>query len=817
MTDPTEVYEKLGAFYLGRDDEEAPLLYDSRDLLTHAVCVGMTGSGKTGLCIGLLEEAAIDGVPAIVVDPKGDLGNLLLTFPDLAPSDFEPWVSPEDAHRKGITTAALAEAEAKKWREGLASWDQSPERIQRLRDAAEFTIFTPGSDAGEQLSIIKSFDAPGPQIRQERDLFQERIETAVTSLLGLIGVDADPIQSREHVLLSTILSEAWTRGVNVDLTALITLVQRPPFERVGVMDLEVFYPESERFKLSMQLNNLVASPSFASWSSGRPLNVQDLLYTQDGRPRIAILSIAHLSDQERMFFVSLLFNEVLGWVRTQPGSTNLRALLYMDEMHGFIPPVANPPSKRPLLSLMKQARAFGLGVVLATQNPVDLDYKALSNAGTWFIGRLQTAQDKARLLDALHGASDSASGSFDRDVVGDLISGLGKRRFLLHNVHEGAPLVFQTRWVMSYLRGPLVRDEIRALTPDRRAPEAGADEAAQPPAPPTEAPSAPSPTAAPTAPAASAPDLPARVEQRYVRVDPTMVVTDASLVYQPAVFGTAAVTFHHAKSGLVRERRAARIATFTDAGELRAWPDALPTHADPERFDTSPDPGVTFASLPSVATKSTSFTTWKNGFADFAYDNERETVLYSAALDEFARPSEDERAFRIRLSALARERRDDQADDLRRRYASRVDRIDERIRTAERRVDREKAQARRASVDAGTRAGVAVFDAIFGRRRSVARGTASSIRAGARAREQRADVAEAEARLDELESERTALLAELEAETQRVGTRTDPRNEQFQRVEVAPRRRDVSDASAILLWLPLAVTSDGARLAFQMD
>ena len=813
MTDPTAIYEKLGAFYLGRQlDDEAPLLYDSRDLLTHAVCVGMTGSGKTGLCVGLLEEAAIDGVPAIVIDPKGDLGNLLLTFPDLAPEDFEPWVRQEDARRQGIEPAELARREAGKWREGLASWDQPAERIRRLREAADFAIYTPGSDAGLTLSIVKSFDPPSAVIQSERDLLRERIETAVTSLLDLIGIDADPIQSREHVLLSTILAESWNRGAAIDIAGLVHAVQQPPFEKVGVLDLDAFYPERERFKLSMQLNNLVASPAFESWASGEPLDIQNLLYTDEGRPRIAILSIAHMSEEERMFFVSLVFNEVLGWVRTQPGSTNLRALLYMDEIHGFIPPVANPPSKRPLLSLMKQARAFGLGIVLATQNPVDLDYKALSNAGTWFIGRLQTAQDKARLLDALDGASAAASGAFDRDRVGTVISGLGKRQFLLHNVHEGDPTVFQTRWVMSYLRGPLVRDEIRELMDGRRGDSV-----------PNEASSSSDPVSAAVAPPAEAtaddhtrPQLPARIPQRFARVDAS-IAQGADILYRPAILGTADVSFHHTKSGLVVQRHVSRIATFSDSGALNPWDVAITTLARPDDFAGEPDPSAGFAQVPAVGTKTTSFTTWKNAFSDFVYGTERHEVLYSRSLDEFARPGEDERGFRVRLTNLARSHRNEAADTIRSRYRRRVERAEDEIRAAKRRVDREKAQATRAKVDAGTRAGVAVLDAIFGRRRSVARGTASSLRASARAREQREDVVEAKARLDELESDRDAIVAELEAELDALGERLDPTKEVFERLEVAPRRRDVSGTAVVLLWLPVAITDSGARLAFRLD
>src|SRR5436190_10373430 len=414
-------FEKLGAFYLGRpydlqtkQPKEGLLLYDSKDLVTHAVCVGMTGSGKTGLCIDLLEEAAIDGIPAIIIDPKGDLSNLMLTFPNLAPQDFEPWVNAEDAQKKGLSPADYAKQQSELWTKGLSDWGQDGDRIKRLRDAADFRIFTPGSNAGIPVSILKSFDAPPPIIREDNELLGERINTTTTSLLGLLGIEADPIRSREHILISNILNLDWSAGRNLDIAGLIQKIQAPPMTKIGVMDLDSFFPAKERFELAMSLNNLLASPSFASWMEGESLDIQQILYTSNGKPRHAIFSIAHLGNAERMFFVSLLLNQVLGWMRTQSGTTSLRALLCMDEVVGYMPPVAAPPSKRPLLTLLKQARAFGLGVVLATQNPVDLDYKGLANVGTWYLGRLQTERDKARLLDGLEGA---AGGKLDRAAL----------------------------------------------------------------------------------------------------------------------------------------------------------------------------------------------------------------------------------------------------------------------------------------------------------------------------------------------------------------------------------------------------------------
>ncbi len=482
-------FEKLGLFYLGRRYDmdarkslDEPVLYESRDLVTHAVCVGMTGSGKTGLCLSLVEEAAIDGVPVIAIDPKGDLGNLLLTFPDLSAKSFRPWIDEDEARRAGQDPDAFAQAEADRWRAGLAEWGQDESRIQRLREAAEFAIYTPGSRAGLPVSILSTFAAPPAAARDDAEALSERAGNTATGLLSLAGVDPQP-RSREHTLLASLFAASWSAGADLDLASLIQQVRTPPFQRVGVVDLESFFPAKERFELAMRLNGLLAAPGFEQWMEGAPLDLASLLYTAKGRPRVAIFSIAHLGDAERMFFVSLLLNQVVSWMRGQTGTTSLRAMLYMDEIVGYFPPVANPPSKRPLLTLLKQGRAFGIGVVLATQNPVDLDYKGLANTGTWFLGRLQTERDKARLLDGLEGA---AAGSIDRSETDRLLSALDKRVFLLHNVHEKAPVVFQTRWALSYLRGPLSRDQIRALTPASRveAPAAGG------------APSVPSPKAA---------------------------------------------------------------------------------------------------------------------------------------------------------------------------------------------------------------------------------------------------------------------------------------------------------------------------------
>ncbi|HEY4594276.1 MAG TPA: ATP-binding protein, partial [Thermoanaerobaculia bacterium] len=705
MANDIAAYEKLGAFYLGRpydaargEAAPAPLLYDSRDLLTHAVAVGMTGSGKTGLLIGLLEEAAIDHIPALVIDPKGDLADLLLTFPDLRPADFAPWVDPDAAARAGLTPETFAAKEAEAWRNGLARWDQNGERIARLRDAAEFALYTPGSEAGLQISILSSLAAPPPEVLADGDLLRERVGTLVASLLALLDVDSDPIQGREHILLANIFDTAWREGRGLDLAALIQQIQKPPMERVGVMDLETFFPAKDRFGLAMAFNNLLGSPNFAAWLRGEPLDVDRLLYTASGKPRIAVFSIAHLSDRERMFFVALLLNQTLGWMRAKAGTTSLRAILAIDEVFGYMPPVAEPPSKRPLLTLLKQARAFGLGVVLASQNPVDIDYKGLSNVGTWFLGRLQTERDKQRLMDGLEGAA--AGGSFDRARIEQILSGLTNRVFLLHDVHQDEPVLFQTRWTLSYLRGPLTRPEIkRLMDPVKQAPPAAPVKAQEP----TGAPAPPSAAVPAAAAKEVAPVLPPDVPQRFllVRAKPEGVV------YAPRLFAAATVHYQDAKLGVEHAEEVSLLAALTDDGV--DWYAAQVVELGKDDLESEPVAGSRFAPLPDAAVKAKSYDAWRKALEDCLFRTRKCDLFRSAALAEASKPGESERDFRIRLTETAREARDEQVAALRKKYGVKIAQLQERIRRAGQEREKQQAQASQQTLSTVVSAGAAVL------------------------------------------------------------------------------------------------------------
>jgi DNA helicase HerA-like ATPase len=815
-----QAWEKLGSFYLGRRYDAAasrvtdePVFYDAKDLTTHAVCVGMTGSGKTGLCLGLLEEAAIDGVPAIAIDPKGDLGNLLLTFPALQPSDFEPWISADEAGRKGRTVTEHARDVAETWRKGLADWAQDGERIRRMRETTEFVIYTPGSTAGRPLSLLRSLDAPPPALLADADALRERVLGAASGLLTLVGIEPDPIRSREHILLSTLLDQAWREGRNLEIAELVRRIQKPGFDRIGVIDLETFYPANDRFALAMTLNNLLASPGFAAWMEGESLDINRLFWTESGRPRIAILSIAHLSDAERMFFVTLLLNEVVAWMRTQPGSASLRALLYMDEVFGFFPPVANPPSKVPMLTLLKQARAFGLGVVLATQNPVDLDYKGLSNAGTWFLGRLQTERDKQRVLDGLESAAAGTSG-FNREAADAVLSNLPGRVFLLHNVHEDGPVLMHTRWALSYLRGPMTREEIRRLTPARaEAPQAAA-------VPPGAAPRAPhvattgASAASGTAASASAglspnrPVVAADVAEQFVFPTRTL---GGTRVYRPALAARVHCHFVDAKLRIDEWRDVGYVAPLDAATVSSPWAHAsrAPAHASPSN---EPAPGFVFAELPALAQRAATWKSWQKGAADHALRTESLTRFRSTELGETSLPDEGEAQFRVRLSLTAREQRDAAVEKMRSRYAARLRQLEQRLRTAEERVAREQAQYQQQKMQTAISVGATVLGAVFGRKMSragtVGRAT-SAARGAGRIGQQREDVGRAQDNVETVLAEQQELARQIEAESAELQTKFDPAALTFETVEIKPRKSDLATLALLLLWIPFEVMTDG--------
>ncbi|MEL6444919.1 MAG: DUF87 domain-containing protein [Bacteroidota bacterium] len=812
-------FEGLGTFYLGTPVDpatgerlaerpaDAPVLYDAADLTTHAAIIGMTGSGKTGLGIGLIEEAALDRIPVIAVDPKGDLGNLLLTFPDLAPGDFAPWVDAQEAQRQGRTTDEHAAATADLWTNGLAKWGQTAERIQRLRATADLAIYTPGSSAGLPLSVLKSFDPPSDALRPnadrwDTDLYRERIEATVSGVLALAGVEADPMQAPEHIFLARVVGDAWAAGRSLTLADLIRALQAPPFEQLGVLDVDTFFPERDRGKLAMRLNGLLASPGFAAWGEGEPLDVARLLHRQDGTPRVSICSIAHLGEAERQFFVTKLLTELIAWMRQQPGTGSLRAILYMDEVFGYLPPQGNPPTKPLFLTLLKQARAYGVGLVLATQNPVDLDYKALSNCGTWFVGRLQTERDKARLLDGLEGATP---GGLDRSTMDTLLSGLGKRRFLLHNVHESAPQVFETRWVLSYLAGPLTRTQIGTLMEGRVETESQGNGAAEPVAAHQASQVADRNETSSTG-DGGRPAIPGDVPEVFLTT--TEGSDGTGLTYVPMLLAHAEVPF--ARKSLDLDHTASTVLLAEVDGDAPDFENAEPLASKPTT-ETRPHDGTAFAPLPSTFADAGSYAKWERALKRWLQHERPLTLFQHKGLKATSQPGEDERAFRARLADLARTDRDRRKADLRERFQKKLDALETKMRAAEERVAREASQASQKKLDTVVNVGVSLLGAFLGSRR-MSRTTVNKIgtaaRSAGRMRKESDDVARAEKKLDDLKAQYADLDAELIRELEMVDLDA-PEIQPLETVEVKAKQTDMHVGTLALAWVPYARDADG--------
>ncbi len=799
-------YEKLGAFYLGKVFDAGagklssdPLLYDSRDLTTHAVCVGMTGSGKTGLCLAMLEEAAIDGIPAICIDPKGDLGNLMLTFPNLAPRDFAGWVDGGEAQRKGLSIDDYAAKVAEQWRAGLAEWDQKPERIQKFRDAVDVAIYTPGSDSGLPLSILQSLSPPAGELLADEAALAERISSVISGLLTLLGRDADPLKSRDHILLSNLLDHAWRAGRAVDLASLVATVQKPPIDKLGALDLETFFPAKERMDLALAINGLLASPRFATWTRGEPLDAQRLLFTPEGKPRIAIISIAHLGDAERMFVVTLLLNEVIGWMRRQPGTSSLRAILYMDEIFGYFPPTANPPSKQPMLTLLKQARAFGTGVVLATQNPVDLDYKGLGNTGTWLIGRLQTERDRDRLLDGLTTAMAGAGPS--RDEFAKLLGSLTQRVFLMRNVNEDAPVLLKSRWALSYLRGPLTPAEISRLMSPRKQAGGATTAGATLRTADIAAPSASVPATLP----AARPALPADVEEAFLPVKGAM----DRITYRPRILGFARLHYIDKASGIDQWQSLSLAASLSDDGKDVLWSEAEDLSAATAR---EPVANASFDDLPAAAQRAANYVQWSKTLAAQLYQDRQLKLQACDALKQTSQAGESEGDFRARLALTVREQRDAQAEKLRQQFAPKLATLQAQKARAAARVDSEKSQATQQKLQAAISVGATILGAFLGRKvmssANIGRAT-TAVRNAARIGRESGDVDRAEDSAEQIDQNIAALGKELDAAIAALDTRLDVQSIALRALTISPRKTDIAVGKVVLLWTPWRVGADG--------
>ncbi|KPJ76241.1 MAG: ATP-binding protein [Deltaproteobacteria bacterium SG8_13] len=813
-----EDFEKLGVFYLGKKYDlhnektaDELILYDAKDLTTHAICVGMTGSGKTGLCVSLIEEAGLDGIPVIAIDPKGDLVNLALTFPDLKPEDFRPWIDEGEALRKGMPPAEYARTTAALWKKGLADWGQDGSRIERLRQAAEVAVYTPGSRSGRPITVLRSFDAPADAVIRDNDLLQERIGGSVAGMLALLGIESDPLRSREYILLASIFQHYWTQGVGLDLAGLIRAVQTPPFEKIGVFDLESFFAADDRFELAIRLNNLLASPGFAAWMEGEPLSIPDLLYSAAGKPRISILSIAHLSESERMFFVTIVLNELLAWMRTQPGTSSLRAILYMDEIFGYFPPTANPPSKKPMLTLLKQARAFGVGVMLATQNPVDLDYKGLSNTGTWFLGRLQTERDKQRVLDGLEGVSAGGMAAFDRSEMENLLASLGSRVFLLHNVHETRPVVFRSRWAMSYLRGPMTRTQIEMLSSDATQPVA-----AQPPAPVVQGKAASAAGAQSNRGEkprflAERPPLPADIEEVYVEAD-AGIGSHQQLVYRPGLWARARLHFVSARARLDHWQELHLFSPFPARGKSLDWDQATAVAGAAIGFLSEPVDRGLFTDLPAAGANPDNYAYWRKDLTGYLHQNRWLTLYSCRDLKAVSTAGEDEGRFRGRLQHLVHEKRDMAVERTKKRYERRFDTLRDRIHRLEERLEREEDQYKHQKIQAGISIGATLLGALFGRKvastGNIGRAT-TAVRGVGRAGRERQDIERAKEQLSLQYAKLEALEDEFRQELDKIELSFDPADLVLEELLIRPRKSDITVAKLSTIWWPWRMSPDG--------
>jgi hypothetical protein len=792
-------YEKLGSFYLGREvdpangqDHPEPLLLDARDLTTHAVCVGMTGSGKTGLCLGIIEEAAIDGIPVLCIDPKGDIADLLLAFPRLDPADFLPWVDAAEAARKGVTREQLAAQVASTWKQGLADWGQAPERIQRLRDAAEVSVYTPGGGTGLALSVLRSLDPPPEAQGADAGAQVESINAVVAALLALLKVESDPVRGRESILLARIVQEAWSAGHSLDLAGLIHAIQKPGFDQLGAFDLETFYPAKERMELAMAVNGLLASPGFSAWTTGEPLDVQRLLYTPEGKPRICIISISHLGDAERMFVVTLLLNALVAWMRRQSGTSSLRALLYMDEIFGYFPPTANPPAKGPMLTLLKQARAFGLGCILATQNPVDLDYRGLANAGTWLIGRLQTERDKARVVEGL--TSALGGNAPDKGALEAMMSSLRQRLFLMRRAADDAPRLIRSRWTLSWLRGPLTAAELGTMMAAQRARSATA---------PGNATAGAAAIGGGAGAAANArPVLPAGIREVFLPAN------SATPSYQLAILWSAKLHFVDAGHGVDAWQPVSGLALPPGEATDPDWQVLASMAAStPPATTAAPVPLARFVAPPASALRAASWAAWSKSLSAALYQEARCTLQHYAGAKAISNPGEDAGAFRARLAQALREQRDREVDALTASVAPKLAALQARLAQAQSRAQVQHSQATAQTVQAAVAVGATILGALFGSKKlsttTVTR-AATAMRSATRIGEQRQEAAQADESVATVQQQIDALQAQCEAAITALKAKLDPATMPLEAVALAPRKGDITVGELVAAWVPVA-------------
>ena len=771
-----EIYEKLGLFYLGKDIDkdtmssiEALTLLKNKNFTTHAAIIGMTGSGKTGLGLGIIEEAAIDNIPSIIIDPKGDMGNLCFTDPTFNPKSFEPWVE-DEAKSKNKALAPYAKKIAKVWEEGIESWGQDSSRVQKLHDVKK-TIYTPGSSIGVAINIMSSLEVPPEEVMQDSDTFASYLKSTATSLLSLAGIKGDSLDSKEYLLLSHIITKAWLANEDLSIEVLIGKIIKPSFTKIGILALKDFYPSDARFKLATKFNALLASPSFSSWLQGDSLDIQKLLYDEKGKAKIAIFSIAHLNDEERMFFVTLLLNKYIAWMRRQSGTSALKTLLYMDEIFGFFPPSKNPPSKEPMLLLLKQARAFGVGIVLSTQNPVDLDYKGLSNIGTWFIGRLQTIQDINRVIDGLEG---KINGSYSKKEIQSLLSNLGKRTFFLKSVHVEDIKLFSTRWVLSYLKGPLGRSEIASLMQKQKESQ--------------------------NIEVKSIREIEKNKNdlQSYQSIDSSIAQyfepCSQACEYDPYIAAKGTVHFYKQRRGIDEQRDFEQYITVEEKANSIKWEERIEEVLHFPKFPQTRPSKANFYPLAPIIAEDKSLKRTIKALKEYMYHHETLTLFKCKSPKLESKVEESESDFRVRVQDVLAQKKEEEIIKLQERYAKKEKVLLTRLSRAEERVEKEEGDADDSMIEAG----ISILGALFGSRSPTKINRA--IKKGSNVLKERRDMSHAQKRMDTINEAIETLEYELEDKVDILNEKFKIENCTIEKASLRARKVDINVDICAIVW-----------------
>lgn len=785
-------YEKLKLFYIGKEqiDKETsiPLVYKNKDLRTHAAIIGMTGSGKTGLGISLLEEAAIDNIPSIIIDPKGDMGNLLLTFPKLQGSDFKPWIEEQDAINNGLTVKEQALKTAELWEKGITGDYQTPQRIQKLKDSADFTIYTPGSTSGVPISILQTFKAPSNEVIEDNDLLVSLVNSTVSSLLSLVDIKNDS-SSKENILLSSIFMNYYSLQKDLNLEELISLIVTPPFSKVGIFDLETFFAQDDRLKLALKLNTIIANPSFKNWIEGEPLDISNLLYDEKGKAKVSIFSISHLNDSQRMFFVSLLLNQMVSWMRRQEGTSSLKALLYMDEIFGYFPPSKNPPSKQPMLTLLKQARSFGVGVILSTQNPVDIDYKGLSNIGTWFIGRLQTKQDKEKVIDGLSSANE---GKINKSELMNLLSNLEKRTFILKNINEDGIKIFKTRWVLSYLKGPISKDDIKKLMSEKIAKVKGFVNS-------------------------NKKDKDNTIQRRkkissqkeYLKpilantINQNYLYTSQSdnYILQPYLLCSCEINFVNVSKNIDKKQNL-QYKIYIDE-KMKEVDFTELENIEDINFQMKEKANSEFYPLASFIQNEREIKSIHKDFSNYIYRNNKLLLFKNSSLKITSKQDETLNDFKIRIQDRLNEKVDEELEKLQARFQKNEKTLEKKLDRLYIKLEKEKDQASAKTTDTLISIGSSILGAFFGKSllsktniSKVARGA----RGTSRVLKERSDIKLVEEEIEELNIEIQELQETLEIKIQDINDKYDICNYEIEEYSVSLRRKDIYKVKIEILW-----------------